>query len=159
MREDAHNKAGDLFECPRCGGRDYSVWILPHPLLLHWVLNPGLAFNELVFGQRVPAMTFFCRECPGPLMERQYVYCHGCRVFHPGMIWSRSCGFGNWLGPVCLDCGEPIPSLWNLTSRLVLAVAFPLCWALRRYEGRYLAWARRRTAASRLRLKQRLART
>ena len=32
----------------------YKVWKLPHPMLIHWVLNPGLAFNELILGQRVP---------------------------------------------------------------------------------------------------------
>src|SRR5262249_22824105 len=142
--------------CPRCGGQDYDVWILPHPLLLHRILNPGLAFNEVVLGQRVPAMLFFCRECPVPLTDRQYVFCPGCRAFHGGVIWSRACGFANWLGLVCPDCGEPIPSLWNLTSRLVLHVTLPLWWPLRRhYEGRYLAWARQRSAASRLRHKGR----
>ncbi len=35
----------------------YKVWKLPHPMLLHWIINPGLAFNELILGQRIPKIT------------------------------------------------------------------------------------------------------
>jgi|SRR5439155_8137659 len=143
----------DIFECPRCGGRDYSVWVLPHPLLLHWILNPGLAFNELVLGQRIPDMVFFCETCTGPWAKRDYVYCPNCRAFHDGMIWSVGCAFGNWLGLVCPDCGQPIPSLRNLTSKVLLMITFPLWWLpLKRFRHRYLVWSKGRTEASRRKL-------
>ncbi len=142
--------AVDIFECPRCGGQDYSVWVLPHPLLLHWILNPGIAFNELVLGQRIPDVLYICRCCHLPLQDRQYVYCPNCRDYYDAMIWSRACSFGNWLGLVCPDCGEPIPSLWNLTSLLLLTVTFPVWWIpLQRFRRHYLDWAKRRADASR----------
>ena len=53
----------------------YKVWKLPHPMLIHWILNPGLAFNELILGQRIPKITLIDKTSDAPLMERQYVPC------------------------------------------------------------------------------------
>lgn len=32
----------------------YKLWSWKHPMVLHWIINPGLVINELLFGQRVP---------------------------------------------------------------------------------------------------------
>lgn len=33
-----------------------------NPMMLHWIVNPGLAFNELVLGQRVPKVMLIERN-------------------------------------------------------------------------------------------------
>ena len=80
--------------------KKYTVWALPHPLLLHWIINPGLAFNELILGQRMPKVTLIDKTLDKPLMERSFI---------PGP-----------------SCGEIIPCLWNLTSLLILAATSPI---------------------------------
>ena len=115
--------------CPKCKGSDFKQWKLPHPLILHWVLNPGLAFNEVVLGQRLPKLQLICRTCESALMERAYVPCPACGHMHLGRLWKRTRAFGNWRGISCPACGAAIPCLWNVFSILVLAVTSPI-WAL-----------------------------
>jgi hypothetical protein len=120
------------FECPKCNGHMCERWSLNGSnlgiRLMYWhmILNPGLAFNELVLGQRTPQEMYFCQSCTLPMLDRGYVHCPACSVFHPGRIWSYKNAFGHWLGLVCPTCGAEIPCLWNLTSRLVLAVTAPI---------------------------------
>jgi hypothetical protein len=95
----------------------------------HMILNPGIAVYELVLGQRVPRQMFVCKSCALPLVDRSYVHCSGCNVFHSGRIWSHKNAFGHWLGYVCPSCGAGIPCMWNLTSYFVLAVTAPI-WYL-----------------------------
>lgn len=104
----------------------YKVWKLPHPLLLHWVINPGLAFNELVLGQRIPRVTLIDRTSDAPLMQRQYIPCPECRALNDGRLWSGGNTFGHWFGYVCPECHGRIPCLWNLTSLIVLVLTFPV---------------------------------
>jgi len=102
---------------------------LPNWMLVHWVLNPGLAINELILGQRLPKVMLICQSCPGPLMERQYVLCPECETIHDGRLWAGLRGFGNWLGYVCPTCKQRIPCLWNVCSLLLLCLLSPL-WYL-----------------------------
>src|SRR5262245_54558843 len=44
----------DAFLCPTCGETRIWRWDLRHPEMLNWVINPGVAVNELVLGQRLP---------------------------------------------------------------------------------------------------------
>lgn len=104
----------------------FKEWKLPHPLILHWVLNPGLAFNELVLGQRLPKLTLIDQESDEPLVHRQYVPCPHCDALNDGMLWSGSNGFGHWFGLVCPECQGRIPCLWNLTSLAILGLTFPI---------------------------------
>jgi hypothetical protein len=120
------------YTCPKCKRSDFKQWKLPHPMIVHWVLNPGLAFNELALGQRVPKLQLICRTCEGAVMERAYVPCPTCRYMHWGRLWKRSRGFGNWRGISCPACGAPIPCIWNVFSLLILAVVSPI-WALPYY--------------------------
>lgn len=112
--------------CPKCEAQNFKVWKLPNPLLLHWVLNPGLAFNELVLGQRLPRLSIECLSCNLPRDERSFVFCPACHTLHDARIWQGKQGFRNWLGLVCPTCGERIPCLWNLFSLAILAVTAPL---------------------------------
>ncbi len=144
------NSDDSMFICPRCGGEEYSLCKLPNVLFVHWVLNPGLVFNELLFGQRIPARLYTCNLCPGPTWRRQYVHCPGCGQYHDGMIWAKGHAFGHWLGIVCPDCGSRIPSLLNVTSWLVLARVSPISWLLWWWFGeRYQAFEQRRAYRAR----------
>ena len=107
----------------------YKVWALPHPLILHWVINPGLVFNELILGQRIPRVSLIERNSDKPLIERTYVPCPHCGVMHDGRIWGKGNAFGHWFGYVCPTCSKTIPCLWNVFSLIVLVVTAPI-WFL-----------------------------
>lgn len=123
------------FECPNCHGSLCEIWGLDGSSagirLSYWFynLNPGIAVNELVFGQRMPKRTYVCKSCPRPLAERSFVHCPLCDTFHDSRVWALPRAFGNWLGLVCPTCGAEIPCSWNLTSQLLLALTMPL-WFL-----------------------------
>ena len=117
----------------------YKVWKLPHPLLLHWVLNPGLAFNELVLGQRIPKVSLVDITSDAPLMERQYVPCPHCNYINDGRRWAGNQAFGHWFGYLCPECHGKIPCLWNFTSLILLAITFPLwIWFKPRIEAAWI---------------------
>jgi hypothetical protein len=115
--------------CPKCGNHNFKVWRLPHPAMLHWVLNPGLVVNELLLGQRVPKVQLFCESCEGALLQRSYIPCPNCKTMNGSGAWRRRDSFWHWLGLVCPNCGKRIPSLWNLFSLVLLAITSPL-WYL-----------------------------
>lgn len=104
----------------------YKVWKLPHPMLLHWVVNPALAINELILGQRLPKLMLIDKTSDAPLMERQYVPCPECNAMNDGRLWSKGNSFGHWFGYVCPECHGKIPCLWNFTSLILLTLTFPL---------------------------------
>lgn len=119
------------FECPKCKGHACEMWGLDSPStstrLMYWhmILNPGLAINELVLGQRFPKNLYNCKSCTTPLYERSWVHCPECDTFHSGMIWSGKNAFKHWLGMFCPSCGGEIPCLSNYTTRAVLALTKP----------------------------------
>lgn len=104
----------------------YKVWKLPNPLLLHWIINPGLAFNELVLGQRIPKVTLIDKTSDAPVMERQFIPCPACDALNDARLWSKGNTFGHWFGLICPKCYEKIPCLWNITSLILLAITFPI---------------------------------
>lgn len=116
------------YKCPKCDGTNFKRWELPHPIMLHWVLNPGLAFNEIILGQRLPKTQLICQDCDGPMLDRAYVPCPSCKTMHLGRLAAGKRGFGNWRGIGCPSCNEPIPCIWNVFSLLILLLTFPL-WA------------------------------
>ena len=65
----------------------FKIWALPHPLILHWVLNPIIMFNELLFGQRLPTVTLIDKKSDKPQLEGSYIPLGGFR---------GSVGFGGW---------------------------------------------------------------
>ena len=120
------------YRCPRCGGREPREQSLWSAVMLHWWLNPGLAVNELLMGQRLPRRVLLCARCqPSSFVghEQGLVPCPSCGKLHPGALWSGSAAFGNWLGYACPDCEGRIPCLWNATSYLVVIATAPL-WFL-----------------------------
>lgn len=99
-----------------------------HFTMLHWIINPGLALNELVLGQRVPKVMLVERNSNEIFAERTKVPCPHCNTIHPSKIWSTENGTGykNWFGLYCPECGGIIPCLTNATSFLILVVTAPL---------------------------------
>lgn len=128
--------------------RKYHIQKLPNLMLLHWILNPGLAFNECILGQRIPKIILTDKTSNAPLMERQYIPCEKCNALNDARLWSKS-GFGNWFGLVCPVCGGKIPCLWNLTSIVLLAVTFPLwIWIKIFFQEKILQRQRNQLAAN-----------
>ena len=124
LTQNEHGKS--VMKYPEYDRNRYEVWALPHLLVLHWILNPGLVFNELLFGQRIPKVTLIDKTLDKPLMERSLIPCPSCGELHDGRFWANKNAFGHWFGYVCPSCGEIIPCLWNLTSLLILTVTSPL---------------------------------
>lgn len=118
------------FVCPRCKESRYKRLALPHPAVILWVINPGVVVNELLFGQRVPRVTYICIRCDQPRVLRQYVRCPSCGRFHNGLIWGKGNAFGHWFGLFCPDCGVRIPTLLNAWSILVVGVTFPIWYPI-----------------------------
>lgn len=111
----------------------YKAWRLPHPLLLHWIINPGLAFNELILGQRVPKLTLI-EKAPGKaLADRQIIPCPHCGAMNDARLYSAA-PFGNYTGLACVECGSKIPSLKNAITWIVTIATWPL-W--KPFERRY----------------------
>ena len=104
----------------------YTVWALPHPLILLWVVNPGLAFNELVLGQRIPKVILIDKQSDKPMLERSIVPCPQCGAMNDARLWGKGNAFGHWFGIICPACEGIIPCLWNLFSLLILLVTFPV---------------------------------
>ncbi len=125
----------------------YKAWKLPHPLLLHWIINPGLAFNELILGQRIPKLTLIDKTSSAPLTERSYVPCPECGALNDGRLWSKGNAMGHWFGYVCPKCGGRIPCLWNITSIILLVITFPIwIWIKIFAEKRWIEKEKRRFA-------------
>jgi uncharacterized protein (TIGR02996 family) len=116
------------FVCPACHGDRAFRWDAKNPLVLHWIINPGLAVNELLLGQRVPAVMLLCRSCLAGAVR-----CPVCRRHIPTQKFSEH-AFGNWSGYRCPDCDCPLPMLRNLLAGLVVGLG-KLAWRL---------WARKK---------------
>lgn len=106
----------------------YRIYDWKHFMMVHWMLNPGLAFNELILGQRIPKVMLEDKTSNKPRYERTFVPCPQCDTLHDGRTWSiqNNTGFKNWFGLYCPSCGGIIPCLTNFTSFIILAVTFPL---------------------------------
>lgn len=104
----------------------YKVWKLPNPLLIHWILNPGLAFNELILGQRIPKETLIDQTSEAPLTERSYVECPDCGTIHSSQLWGKGNSFWHFDGLYCPTCEAKIRTLLNVFSILLLVITFPV---------------------------------
>ena len=104
----------------------FTIWALPHPFVLFWVLFPSLIFNELILGQRVPKVTLIDKKSDKPWIERCYVPCPHCETLNDHRLWAKWNAFGHWFGFVCPSCHQVIPCLWNIFSLAILTVTFPL---------------------------------
>jgi len=104
----------------------YKIWSLPHPLILHWMINPGIVINELILGQRLPKVILIDKQSNKPFVERTKVPCPHCNSMNDGRLWAKGNAFGHWFGYICPNCEKTIPCLWNVFSILILYVTFPL---------------------------------
>jgi len=93
--------------------------------MLHWVLNPGIAFNDLALGQRLPAVMHECRHC-----RTYFVDCPHCRTSCDSLALKA---FGAWSGLPCPSCGASLPVLRN---GLAWLVTLPLAPFRRRRAAR-----------------------
>jgi len=97
-------------------------------MMLHWMINPALLINELIFGQRIPKISLEDRQSNKPRIERTYIPCPHCEKLHNSQTWStqNKTAFKNWFGLYCNNCGEIIPCLMNVFSLIILTITFPL---------------------------------
>jgi hypothetical protein len=119
----------------------YKVWTWKNPMMLHWIINPGLAFNELALGQRVPKIILVERDATKTLVERIFIPCPHCGTFHSGLKWTlqNKTAFKNWFGFYCDNCGKVIPCLKNLTSCVILGLTFPIWfWFKNEWKAKWL---------------------
>ncbi|MYC13690.1 MAG: MFS transporter [Gemmatimonadetes bacterium] len=125
----------------------FKIRAIPHPLVLHWILNPGLIFNELILGQRIPKVMLIDEESDKPLMERTYVPCPHCETLNDSRLWAKRNSFGHWFGFLCPNCHQIIPCLWNIFSLAILAITFPLWYfPARFYRHRWIEKEKERLA-------------
>jgi hypothetical protein len=121
---------------------NYKVYTWKNWMMLHWILNPGLAINELLFGQRVPKISLEDKTLNKPRFERSFVPCPHCHTLHDSRTWSAQNGthFQNWFGLYCKDCGQVIPCLMNGLTFIVLTLTFPLWgWYRKSLKKKWLA--------------------
>lgn len=122
--------------------KKYKVYTWKNWLVLHWILNPGLAVNELILGQRVPKVSLEDLSLDKPRVERSFVPCPHCNTLHDGRTWSTQNGtaFKNWFGLYCNNCGNTIPCLRNALSLIILALTFPIWYGFKdRWKANWLA--------------------
>jgi hypothetical protein len=109
--------------------------------MLHWIINPGLAFNELVLGQRVPKILLIKKNSNQLLAEKSFIPCPHCGTIHSSLKWTpqNKTAFGNWFGLYCDHCGKIIPCLRNFTSFIFIAITFPIwIWFEKKWKEKWL---------------------
>jgi DNA-directed RNA polymerase subunit RPC12/RpoP len=125
----------------------YKVMKLPNLLLVHWILNPGLAFNELILGQRLPKITLIDKQSTDILANRNYIQCPHCQALHSSKRWGKGNAFFHYDGLYCPQCEEKIPTLLNLFTIILLVILFPIWKPLQLVFGeRFKAWELSRLA-------------
>ena len=108
--------------------KKYKIWDWKSPVILHWIINPGLVINELVLGQTIPKVMLIEREGSKPFYQRSFVPCPHCGTLHSGLKWSsqNKTAFKNWFGYYCENCKGIIPPQRNLTSLIIIILTFPI---------------------------------
>ena len=53
----------------------YKIYTWKNWMVLHWILNPGLAINELILGQRIPKISLEDKISNKPRIERTFIPC------------------------------------------------------------------------------------
>ncbi|MEO5908869.1 MAG: hypothetical protein ABIR50_00725 [Ginsengibacter sp.] len=120
---------------------EYKIWNWKKIYMLHWIINPGLAINELFLGQRVAKIMLIKEDPSKTLSEKSFVPCPHCGTIHPSLEWSsqNKTGYGNWFGLYCNHCGKVIPCLRNFTSLLIIITTSPIwIWFKKDLKKRWL---------------------
>ncbi|MCZ4694605.1 hypothetical protein DWB61_06085 [Ancylomarina euxinus] len=119
----------------------YKIWDWKSPVILHWIINPGLMINELILGQTIPKVMLIEREGDKPFMQRSLIPCPHCGERHSGLKYSaqNKTAIKNWFGFYCDKCTKIIPVQRNLTSLIVLIITFPIWgWFRKSLEKNWL---------------------
>ncbi|MEL6692820.1 MAG: hypothetical protein AAFQ12_07255 [Pseudomonadota bacterium] len=121
--------------------QDYLVKRFPSVGYAFWVLNPIIAINELMLGQRIPEETLVEESVELDAPPKEYVECPSCGHLTDLNLWSQAgAKFRNWFGLACPNCGSTLPTCQNVWSRLITLVLFPLVTVLKdRFQSRALA--------------------
>jgi len=106
--------------------KEWKVYTWKNWMILHWIINPAIAFNELILGQRIPKISLEDKTSDKPRLERTYIPCPHCETIHDGRVWAKSRAFKNWYGLYCPNCNKVIPCLINVFSFLILALTYPI---------------------------------
>ncbi len=53
--------------------KKYEIWDWKSPVVLHWIINPGLVINELILGQTIPKIMLIEREGNKPFYQRSLI--------------------------------------------------------------------------------------
>ncbi len=108
--------------------KKYKKITWKNPMVLHWIINPGIMINELVMGIRVPKLMLKDTTPGKAFTEKYYVPCPHCYTIHSDKTWSgiNKTGFKNWFGLYCPTCRQVIPCLMNATTFIILAVTYPV---------------------------------
>lgn len=108
--------------------KKWKVYTWKNWVVLHWILNPGLAINDLILGQKVPKITLEDKTSSKPKIERTFFPCPHCNKIHDARLWStqNNLAFKNWFGLYCPSCSNIIPCIHNGLSLLILAITFPI---------------------------------
>lgn len=108
--------------------KKYKVYTWKDWIFLHYIINPGLAFNELIFGIRIPKIILEDQTLGKPKINGSYIPCPHCQTLHNSKTWSKKnkTALKNWFGYYCPECGEIIPCMTNLTTYLILGITYPL---------------------------------
>lgn len=106
----------------------YKIWNWKSPVILHWIINPGLVINELILGQTIPKVILIEREGNKPFYQRSLTPCPHCGELHTQMKYSaqNKTAFKNWFGFYCDNCKGIIPVQRNLTSLIILGITYPI---------------------------------
>lgn len=106
----------------------YKIWNWKSPLILHWIINPGLLINDLFLGQTIPKVMLIERYGNKPFYQRSIVPCPHCGTLHNGLKWSsqNKTAFKNWFGYYCDNCHDIIPIQRNLTSLIIMTLTYPI---------------------------------
>src|SRR6185369_1634716 len=111
--------------CTQCGNSSFKRIGPGNFSMIFWRLNPGLAINELLLGQRVAAEYYECLGCELPRIRRTYAHCRNCGITFNPIHAKPSDGFGHWFGLYCPNCGTERPTLRNYTTLLLSWLTFP----------------------------------
>lgn len=107
--------------------------------LIYWIINPGFVINELVFGQRIPAVLLIDNENNDSEFPAQFVPCPHCGDIHDERIWSQQNAFKNWFGYYCPTCGKTIACVRNLTSLLLIILTVPVwVWFMKNLKKKWM---------------------
>ena len=118
----------------------YKIWTWKSPIILHWIINPGVIPADLM-GLRQPKVMLIERNSSRSFVERTLIPCPHCQTLHSGLKWSKQnkTAYKNWFGLYCDNCGKIIPCLLNLISYILLGVTFPIWfWFKDKWKAKWL---------------------